>query len=431
MTQAPNTQAPQVGQQRSRFATLLKWLLPLFFIALAVGTFGYMRATKPTAPSRPVQEKVWAVSLTKATLEAHQPELVLYGKVETPRMSTLSAAVTAYVDQAPTDEGRAFQADETLLKLDDRDIRLIVAQREADLRNAEAQLAAENVRHRADLKALKIEKNLLALSQQNLSRIENLSERKLASQDQLDTARRSLQQQALSLNTRQQAVNDHPNRQKQLNANLTRAKALHDTALLDLERTRISARFAGRIAKLHVAPGDRVRSGDPLLTVYGLDRLEVRAQVPSRILPLIRSALEDRGSISADSQLDDQTLTLQLDRLAGEVNGGRAGVDAFFRIEGGDQLPEPGRSVAIDLKLPVQHDVVALPPQALYGTDRIYRMVDGRLDAISVERVGDITTAEGKTRILVRSDAIKAGDAIVTTQLPNAISGLKVREAGQ
>jgi len=346
-------------------------------------------------------------------------------------MSTLSAAVTAYVQIAPTDAGRTFSADETLLQLDDRDIRLQVAQREADLRNAEAQLSAENVRYNADLKALKIERNLLALSKQSVSRIENLNKRNLTSQEQLDNARRSAQQQALSLNTRQQAINDHPNRLKQITASVTRSQALYDTALLDLERTRISTNFEGRIAQLHVAPGDRVRSGDPLLTVYGLDRLEVRAQVPSRILPLIRNALKDQGTISASSQLDGQALALQLDRMAGEVNSGRAGVDAFFRIESHNPLPEPGRSVAIDLKLPVQQNVVALPPQALYGTNRIYRIVDDRLEAIDVERVGDITTNSGKTRILVRSADLQPGDSVVTTQLPNAISGLKVREAGK
>ena len=425
------TQALQSGQQRTRSSTFFKWLLPLLFIAIAVAVFMYMRATKPQAPSRPVAEKIWAVSVTPANLEAHQPELVLYGKIETPRMSTLSAAVTAYVQIAPTDAGRTFSADETLLQLDDRDIRLQVAQREADLRNAEAQLSAENVRYNADLKALKIERNLLALSKQSVSRIENLNKRNLTSQEQLDNARRSAQQQALSLNTRQQAINDHPNRLKQITASVTRTKALYDTALLDLERTRISTSFDGRIAQLHVAPGDRVRSGDPLLTVYGLDRLEVRAQVPSRILPLIRNALNDQGTISASSQLDGQQLALQLDRLAGEVNSGRAGVDAFFRIESSTSLPEPGRSVAIDLKLPVQQNVVALPPQALYGTNRIYRIVDDRLEAIDVERVGDITTDSGKTRILVRSANLQQGDSVVTTQLPNAISGLKVREAGK
>lgn len=425
MTQAPPPQSQIQSQSK------LKWLLPLIFIALAVAVFVIMKATKPKAPSRPVQEKVWAVSIIEAQPSAYQPELTLYGKVEAPRMTTLSSSLNAYVADVPTDEGRRFQLNETLLQLDDRDIRLLVDQREADLHNNEAQVATEQVRHNADLKALVIEKKLLTLSEKGVARYKNLAKRNVASQDQLDDARRSYQQQALSLNSRQQAINDHPNRLKQMNANLQRAKALYDTALLDLERTQIKAPFAGRIATLHVAPGDRVRSGDTLLTLYALDRLEVRAQIPSRILPQIRSALREHGQLPAQAEIDQQPLGLELDRLAGEVDNGRAGVDAFFRIGNSDSIPEPGRSVSLSLKLPLQSGVVALPPQALYGIDRIYRVVDGRLQAVTVERVGDITTDDQKTLILVRGSNIKAGDKLITTQLPNAISGLKVKEAGQ
>lgn len=422
------TQASDTGPTKSRSSTFLKIFLPILFIALAAGSWVYMRSTKPKAPSRAVQEKVWAVSIAQVEPGTYRPELEIYGQVETPRMTAISSALTAYVKTVPTDEGRAFNANDTLLTLDERDINLLVSQREADLRNAEAQLAAENVRYNADLKALKIEKDLLRLTRQSVERIESLKTRNLASQEQLDTSRRSAQQQALSLNSRQQAINDHPNRLKQLKANVQRSQAQYDAALLDLERSQIKVDFPGRIAKLHVAPGDRVRSGDPLLTLYGLDRLEVRAQIPSRLLPTVRAALSGEQQFSASSQLDNQQVALQLDRLAGEVNGGRAGVDAFFRLENHTQLPEPGRSVAVDLQLPPQSGLIALPPQALYGTDRIYKVEEGRLQAVTVERIGDITL-NGKPHILVRADSLKPGEPVITTQLPNAISGLKVRDA--
>ncbi|MGB0466664.1 MAG: efflux RND transporter periplasmic adaptor subunit [Pontibacterium sp.] len=415
----------------SRKHTFLKWFLPLLFLSLAIASFMFMKSTKPQAPSRAAQEKVWAVSVQEAQLSAYQPELTLYGKIESPRVTTLSSSINAYVADVPTDEGRYFKTGDLLLQLDDRDIRLLVSQREADLRNSEAQRAAEQIRHNADLKALVIEKNLLQLSQKSVSRYESLIKRNAGSQNQLDNARISYHQQALSLNSRQQAINDHPNRLKQMDANLQRAKALYDAALLDLERSQIKAPFEGRVARLQVSPGDRVHSGDTLLTLYGLNRLEVRTQIPSRILPQIRSALVGQSDLSAQAMIDSQPLRLKLDRLASEVNGGRAGVDAFFDIETTDLHPEPGRSISLSLKLPQQTNLIALPPQALYGIDRIYRISEQRLQAITVERAGEITLANGKTQILVRGADIKPGDKLVTTQLPNASTGLKVKEAGQ
>jgi RND family efflux transporter MFP subunit len=50
-------------------------------------------------------------------------------------------------------------------------------------------------------------------------------------------------------------------------------------ARLDLERTRLSAPFAGRIADLKVVPGQWVRPGDELMTVMDLHPIRVEVQV--------------------------------------------------------------------------------------------------------------------------------------------------------
>ncbi len=50
-------------------------------------------------------------------------------------------------------------------------------------------------------------------------------------------------------------------------------------AQLQLERTRITAPFAGRIASLEVVEGQTVRVGDPLMSVVDLDPIRVEVQV--------------------------------------------------------------------------------------------------------------------------------------------------------
>jgi len=50
-------------------------------------------------------------------------------------------------------------------------------------------------------------------------------------------------------------------------------------AQLDLQRTRLSAPFAGRVADLKVVPGQWVRPGDELMTVVNLDPIKVEVQV--------------------------------------------------------------------------------------------------------------------------------------------------------
>lgn len=67
-----------------------------------------------------------------------------------------------------------------------------------------------------------------------------------------------------------------------------------------------------------------------------------------------------------------------------------------------------------------------MPIQAIYGDNRIYTITAmDRLNGIDIDRVGE-RSAQGKLQILIRSSQITAGDQIITTQLPKAVSGLKV-----
>ncbi|WP_286236943.1 efflux RND transporter periplasmic adaptor subunit [Neptuniibacter halophilus] len=405
---------------------LVKWLLPLIIVSVATGAFFLLIKSKPQAPSRPVTEKVWSVQTVSAEPGNHQPVLTLYGKVESPRMTHMTAAVTAFVQRVDTDEGRAAEADQLLIQLDDRDARLLVEQRQADVDNYLAQIDAEKVRHQTDLNALKIEKQLQQLSLKTVERYQNLIKRKVSSQEQLDTARRDYHQQSLSITQREQAIADHPNRLNQLEAQLKRARSLLQAAELDLQRTQIRAPFTGRIASLNVAPGDRVQTGAALLSMYSQERLEVRAQIPNRLLPLLRQQID--AEIRGQANLDGQTLTLSLDRVAAAVGSGRAGVDALFRIENGTYLPEPGRSLAIKIQMPAVEQSIAVSPLALYGLNRVYLEKEGRMTAVEVDRIGDLVTSDGAERVLIRSPQIRAGDRIITTQLPNAISGLRVKD---
>jgi multidrug efflux pump subunit AcrA (membrane-fusion protein) len=407
----------------------MKWILPLLILLAGGLLVFYFVSSKPQAPSRPVNEKVWTVKTLTATPGEHQPTLVLYGQIEAPRMTNVTAAVTAFVAEVNTDEGKNMVGGDLLIKLDDRDAKLLVAQRQADVTNIEAQLEAEKVRHQSDLNSYQIQKSLLQLSLNTVKRYENLIKRKVASQEQLDSARKDYQQQRLSLVERESSIADHPNRISQIESQLLRARSLLEASELDLSRTEIKAPFKGRIAQLSVAPGDRVRAGDSMLQFYSMDRLEVRSQIPSRILPQIRANNSDYD-IAATGQIDNQILQMKLDRVAAEVNGGRAGVDAFFNIESEQYLPEPGRSLAIQVKLPAQQNVIPIPPVSLYGLDRVYKVVDDRLQAARITRIGDSTDAEGNPVVLVQSTELNAGDKIIMTQLPNAISGLRVKEVG-
>ncbi len=103
---------------------------------------------------------------------------------------------------------------------------------------------------------------------------------------------------------------------------------------------------------------------------------------------------------------------------------------AFFRpaTVQPTELPALGRVVDMLIRLPEEAGVVALPVAALYENDRIYAVDDkDRLQAIDVERVGELQTRDGEYRVLVRSPKLAEGRKVITTQLPKAVSGLLVQ----
>ncbi|WP_299197092.1 efflux RND transporter periplasmic adaptor subunit [uncultured Amphritea sp.] len=407
-----------------------QWLLSILILLGAVAVFVLLQITKPTAPSRPAKEKVWTVKVITAEPASYSPQLSLYGQIESPSSSTLSSSINAFVEKRLISEGDNVNAGQLLVQLDNRDASLLLAQKQADVDRIEALIAAEKVNYQANIKALKIEQELVGITQLTLQRYQDLSSRKLASQNQLDDARKTKQLQALSLNSRQRAIDDHPNQLAQLQAQLKQATAMRDSAALDLERSQITAPFAGRIAAVSVAAGERVRSGDALLTVYDTSTLEVRSQVPSRYLPQLQQQLKRGETIIATATLDGQPLELTLERFAAAVANGSAGVDALFRIKSDNYRGEPGRSLSLDLTMPEQNNLLALPPQAIFGTDRIYTVKDNRLQGGTIERIGDLRNSEGESKVLVRSTAIQPGEQILATQLPNAMTGLLVEVAG-
>ena len=241
--------------------SLKKTLLPFLILAVAVGGAAALIATKPKAKPVEVTEKAWLVSAVAVEPGTYAPTLPLYGRVESLWSSSLTAGLAADVVEVPVIEGDEVAAGDLLVRLDDRDAALLLAQREAELAEAEARIAAENTQHQADLDSLPRERRLLELVEAELKRTEDLVRKKAGSQSTLDTARQAVERQAITLTAREQGIAGHASRLAELEARRAKAGALRDQARLELERTRITAPFAGRIARVLVAPGKRVKLG--------------------------------------------------------------------------------------------------------------------------------------------------------------------------
>ena len=402
-------------------------ILPFVILLIAILVFWALKASKPEKALVDKPEKVWRVSTIAVSYQDIAPELTLYGRVETPRLARLNAAVTSDVQRVTILEGSIVDAGEVLVQLDNSDVSLVIEQRQADVAEIEALITSEILRYQRDKDVLSYQKQLLALTEKEVQRALTLQQKKLVSQSNLDETRADKERQLVTVKTLEHDIREHPSRLAGLKARLSRAQALLGQAKLDLARTMIEAPFAGRVAKLNVAVGDRVRNGDALLTLYDLSHLEVRAQLPMRYLKQIRDSLATGNAVLAEGIVNEQKLRFELSRLSGEVQQNSGGIDGLFKlVSQSDVALTLGAFVELTLLLQPEHDVISIPFNALYGLDRVYRINDGYLEAVKVKRVGEYRDKRGENRLLIRSDALHKNDRIVSTQLPNAITGLRV-----
>lgn len=404
-----------------------KWKWPVIFIASAVLIIFVLAVTKPTPAQTEVKEKEWLVSAKSIAFEDLSPQLELLGVVQSPFESELSAAISADVSQVPVREGDYVSKGQILIELDQRDIDLTVAQREADVTDLQAQIKNELNRFEADKMALEQEKSLLDIAKKSVQRQAKLQQANLVAQERYEQAASEQARSALAVTSRELAIKDHPSRLAQLRARLARAETALNDAKLDAERSQIRAPFDGVVTLVSAAPGERVQVGQILLKLYDQSAMEVRAQIPDRFVTPIKLALKDEQSIVAKTNNYGLNSGLILARLSGSANRGAGGIDALFVQSDKETSLILNSTLKINVTLPPLSQVSSLPVAAIYGTDRIYRIEDGRIQSLQVEILGRRFSETGADTVLIKSEKLNTGDQIITTQLPNAISGLKVK----
>jgi RND family efflux transporter MFP subunit len=401
---------------------------PTLIVVGAIALVAVLIGTKPDRAPEQRQERAWAVDIIEARPGTLSPTLELFGQVQSPQDAELSAGIEAVVVSMPVRDGNLVAKDETLLILDDRDARLALKQTEADLKEARAQMNFANIRLTRSRQAYGKEQELLRINEERASRAEDLLTEGLLSKADGDTARENLARQELALNQAELAVEENSAKLIELEARIARIGAQRDAAQIELDRTQIKAPFSGVISDLQVSEGDRVRKGDTLMRLQNPQAIEIRAQLPSRLARSVGEKIQQGDTITARVELDDTLVTGRLLRVSGQVSAGSGGVDAFIGLNSSMSGARLGSTVRVVLELPAEPNVIAVPGEAIYGSDRLYKIDAERMQMITVERVGEREYGDGSTEVLVRTPMLNPGEKIVITKLANAADGLLVKQ---
>ncbi|PYP56085.1 MAG: HlyD family secretion protein [Gemmatimonadetes bacterium] len=179
--------------------------------------------------------------------------------------------VGGYVVEVRIDENQSVKAGDTLVVLDDRDLRARLAQTDADLAALLATVSSRTRVGQADAAVAQAQANALKATA-DLARIEPLAAQNVVSQQQLDAARAAATAAAAQLASAQAALVG-------ADARVAAARASRDQAALQLSYTRIITPSAGVVSKKAVELGQLVQAGQPLMTVVPLADVWVTANL--------------------------------------------------------------------------------------------------------------------------------------------------------
>lgn len=396
-------------------------------IGAALLTSASIFATGPSATPNAHAEKAWPVSVAIAQPDAIRPNFAAFGRLEANRTAHLRSDLVARIDQVHVQEGDQVVVDQLLVKLDDRETRLQILERQADLKQQQANLASLKLQLQLEQENDAHFASRHQLSQAKLRRHQDLMNKRLISRALFDEVVSQADQASIEYRNHVRVLTNLPNQVAAGEAQVAKAQALLEQAHIDLEKTEIRAPFAGPVLAVHVAPGDHSSMAAPLLDMAQASSFEVRVQIPDTYVRRFHNAATNTITATAENGAQ-----LTLNRIAGLVRTGQTGTDAFFTFtQHNGPMPPLGRIFDVSIELPTEQNLIAVPVQSIYENNRVYVVKDNRLVGHEIQRIGELEADAGGLQVLVRSKAIQAGDQLITTQLPRAINGLLVEVANQ
>ncbi|MEC8226559.1 MAG: efflux RND transporter periplasmic adaptor subunit [Pseudomonadota bacterium] len=380
-----------------------KILIPLVVIVVTVLLVMFIKSNPPQANrfSSPPKAKV-NVAVKTLTPETYQVMIDSFGTVKPRTQSMLVAQASGQIIEISEQfrEGGFFEKGDVLLQLDDRDHRAEVKSAQATLLTAEQSLLEEQARGR-----------------QAITDWERLGKGEQAS--------------SLVLRKPQLAAAE---------ASVLSAQATLEKAKLDLERTKITAPYAGRVLSRSVDLGQVVSNNMELASIYAIDRVEIRLPIKNKDLPFINlpEQFRDGAKNSAGSLVKFSSDLVGKQQWQGQVIRTEGAIDESaqqlyvvaqindpYKATLANQYPiKIGQYIKAQITGKAIENAIVIPNSAIYQGTYVYVEEQGVL------RRKNISLAwQNATQAMV-AEGLSAGDHLVITPLGQVSSGTQVTVMG-
>lgn len=380
-----------------------KIIIPAAVVVTALLIVFFIKSNPPEARRFSSAPKAAiSVSVLELVPQSYQVMIDSYGTVKPRTQSLLVAQASGQIIEVSDEfrEGGFFEKGDVLLKLDDRDHQAEVKSAQANLLTAEQSLLEEKAR-----------------GQQALT----------------DWKRLGGSSQASSLVLREPQL-------AAAQAQVLSAQAALEKAELDLERTKVTAPYAGRILSRSVDLGQVVSNNTQLATIYAIDSVEIRLPIKNKDLSFVNlpeqyrdGAKNQAGSLVKFSSdlVGEQTWQGQLARTEGAIDENAqqlyvvAKIDDPYKSTASNQYPiKIGQYIKAQIAGKTVQNALIIPNSTIYQGTYVY-VVEG-----DVLKRKNVTFAWQNANQAMIKTGLKANDKLVVTPLGQVSSGTKVSILG-
>ena len=389
-----NTADPFAEASGRKAGLVLRIVLP--FALLVLGVIGYNKLSveipeeaQPRRERKPVETRV-----LELTREDYQVEIPSQGNIRAHGLVNLTAEVAGKVQAIypPFEEGAFFSKGDILLEINPIDLQVALI-------SAQAQVAS---------------------AQLNLEKEEALAE-----QARLDWKDLGYEDEPSALVRREPQL-------KAARQGLLLAEAQEESALRNLERTKVTAPFDGRVLRRTVGVGQSIGPSTALAEIFSTDYSEVRLPLSTlnlRDITLPEDASDPPLPVTLRDGLDDQSSTewsARILRTEGALDANTLELFAIARIEDpfGLRSEQPplrvGQPVIASIPGKTLEDVFVIPREAVSQLSRI-RIVDPTTMKLDSAYIRPLHSDDD--HIIFRDSSLEDGTLLVLTRLVYAPDG--------
>ncbi len=373
---------------------LFKILVPVGVLAAGAGIFGLLHVMKPEPVKKDEPPRALSVFVQSVTTSDIPLKVTTQGEVRPKTEVDIVAQVAGRIVEVSSEfvEGGVVTPGEALVVIEPTDFEFVVSQAEARVAEAEVRV------QQADADA-------------NVARYQ---------------LRGSSEASDLALKKPQVA---------EARARLKAAEADLQQARTNLERTRITMPFHGRVVSTNVDVGQYVTPGTRIGRAFGNDVVEIRlplndSQLASLGLPIGFVADKGKGlavDVSAVVAGREQHWEGELTRLDAVIDPSSRMLFGIAEVKNpyGDGASQFGMPLAVGLFVEVDvsgrelNDAYIIPRHALRAGNQVYVIDDaGRLDIRTV----DVTYSNSEEAVI--SSGLSSGETIVVSSIRNPIQGM-------